>query len=49
MSGKKYGKAELRIVLFDEEKDILTSSGDGKVVDVFGWFGDSAKDWEDEF
>ena len=49
MSGKKYDKAELRIVLFDEEKDILTSSGDGKVVDVFGWFGDRANEWADEF
>ena len=49
MSGKKYGKAELRIVLFDEENDILTSSGEGAKVNVFEWFGDSAKEWEDEF
>ena len=49
MSGKKYGKAELRIVLCEEENDILTSSGEGAKVDVYEWFGVSAKDWEDEF
>lgn len=53
MSGKKYGKAELRIMLFEEENDILTASDEGATVDVYKWFGVGAKewgkDWEDEF
>lgn len=48
MLGKKYGKAELRIVLFEEENDILTSSSEGAKVDVFTWFGENAKEWEGE-
>lgn len=47
MVGKKYSKAEIRVVLFEETGDVLASSNE-RTIDVSGWFGDAEK-WEGNF
>lgn len=47
MVGKKYSKAEICVVLFEETGDVLASSNE-RTIDVSGWFGDAEK-WEGNF